>query len=221
MDLAPPRNHPAPPGKQAGGPPTEPNSWYQAQGWLVGANFITSSAINQLEMFQPNTFDPRRIDTELGWARSGGSTACGSSSTICCGPRMPEDSSCVWRSSSPWRCATASSQCLCSRLVLGPAAEAGSAAGRRDLEFITRAGCRAPVPTPRRCQIHRLLRDYVTGVLTQFRSDDRVLGWDLWNEPDNPARVYQKVERKTSCSLSQTCSPKCSSGHVRLIRINR
>src|SRR6516165_12320135 len=46
--------------------------WYQAQGWLVGANYITSNAINQLEMFQPGTYDPRRIDTELGWARSYG-----------------------------------------------------------------------------------------------------------------------------------------------------
>lgn len=40
------------------------------------------------------------------------------------------------------------------------------------------------------------LYNYVTGVLGQFRNDDRVLGWDLWNEPDNPARVYRKVERK-------------------------
>ena len=33
-------------------------------------------------------------------------------------------------------------------------------------------------------------------MLNQFRTDDRVLGWDLWNEPDNPSRVYRKVERK-------------------------
>jgi hypothetical protein len=39
------------------------------------------------------------------------------------------------------------------------------------------------------------LRAYVTGVLTQFRNDDRVLGWDLWNEPDNPSRHYASVER--------------------------
>ena len=52
--------------------PDRANRWYQAQGWLVGANFITSNAINQLEMLQPNTFDFRRIDTELGWARSAG-----------------------------------------------------------------------------------------------------------------------------------------------------
>ena len=49
--------------------PDRANRWYQAQGWLVGANYITSNAINQLEMFQADTYDPRRIDTELGWAR--------------------------------------------------------------------------------------------------------------------------------------------------------
>ncbi|MFZ3269116.1 MAG: 1,4-beta-xylanase, partial [Mycobacterium sp.] len=48
--------------------PDRANRWYQAQGWPVGANYVTSNAINQLEMFQADTFDPRRIDTELGWA---------------------------------------------------------------------------------------------------------------------------------------------------------
>ena len=31
--------------------------------------------------------------------------------------------------------------------------------------------------------------------MTQFRNDDRVLGWDVWNEPDNPAPQYARVER--------------------------
>src|ERR1700744_1255620 len=52
--------------------PDRAGRWYQAQGWRVGANYITSNAINQLEMFQAGTFDPRRIDTELGWAQSPG-----------------------------------------------------------------------------------------------------------------------------------------------------
>lgn len=39
------------------------------------------------------------------------------------------------------------------------------------------------------------LQDYVTGVVGQFRGDSRVLAWDVWNEPDNPAKVYRKVER--------------------------
>jgi hypothetical protein len=45
------------------------------------------------------------------------------------------------------------------------------------------------------------MQNYVVGVMSQFRSDDRVLGWDLWNEPDNPAPQYRKVERKDKLGL--------------------
>lgn len=44
------------------------NAWYEEQPWLVGCNFIPSTAINQLEMWQEQTFDPETIDRELGWA---------------------------------------------------------------------------------------------------------------------------------------------------------
>jgi hypothetical protein len=46
------------------------NAWYAKQPWLVGCNFIPSTAINQLEMWQADTFDPKTIDRELGWAES-------------------------------------------------------------------------------------------------------------------------------------------------------
>ena len=36
----------------------------------MGSNYIPASAINELEMWQADTFDPRRIDLELGWAES-------------------------------------------------------------------------------------------------------------------------------------------------------
>lgn len=45
------------------------NDWYAQQGWLRGCNFQPSTAINQLEMFQADTFDPGTIDRELGWAQ--------------------------------------------------------------------------------------------------------------------------------------------------------
>src|SRR5258708_28873071 len=44
------------------------NNWYKQQPWLVGSNFIPASAINELEMWQADTFDPKEIDKELGWA---------------------------------------------------------------------------------------------------------------------------------------------------------
>ena len=45
------------------------NSWYAAHPWLTGADYIPSNAINQLEMWQADTFSPDLIDKELGWAQ--------------------------------------------------------------------------------------------------------------------------------------------------------
>lgn len=44
-------------------------TWYVAQPWLVGTNFIPSTACNSTEMWQAETFDPITIDRELGWAQ--------------------------------------------------------------------------------------------------------------------------------------------------------
>lgn len=170
------------------------NNWYQAQGFLVGANYITSNAINQLEMFQADTFDPRRIDTELGWASS-------------CGLNAVR----VFLHDQLWDQDHRGFQRRLAQFV-------GIAARRRIKPlFVLFDSCWDPrpklgrqhAPTP---GVHnsgwmqspgaerlydgrtRVLHDYVTGVLTQFRDDDRVLGWDLWNEPDNPAREYSEFE---------------------------
>src|SRR5271163_4980073 len=46
------------------------NAWYAQQPWLVGANYIPSDAINQLEMFQAQTFNAALNDKELGLGES-------------------------------------------------------------------------------------------------------------------------------------------------------
>lgn len=48
--------------------PQEAEKWQSRQPWVVGANFLPSTAINQLEMWQAESFDPSTIDRELGWA---------------------------------------------------------------------------------------------------------------------------------------------------------
>jgi len=45
-------------------------TWYKSHAWISGANYIPHTAINQLEMWQAETFDPETIETELGWAES-------------------------------------------------------------------------------------------------------------------------------------------------------
>jgi len=44
------------------------NAWYAQHKWVNGSDFIPSTAINQLEMWQADTFDPATIDQELGYA---------------------------------------------------------------------------------------------------------------------------------------------------------
>ena len=162
----------------------------------MGANFITSTAINQLEMFQPGTYDPRRIDTELGWARLHGLNSVR-----------------VFLHDQLWAQDSRGFQTRLAQFV-------GIAARHRIKPlFVLFDSCWDPMPRLGRQHaptpgVHnsgwvqspgaeriddrrytRILQDYVTGVLTQFRNDDRVLGWDLWNEPDNPAKQYRNVER--------------------------
>lgn len=46
------------------------NDWYKQQGWPIGCNFLPSTAINQLEMWESETFDTATINRELGWAEN-------------------------------------------------------------------------------------------------------------------------------------------------------
>ena len=55
--------------------PERANQWYAKMPWLVGCNFSPSTAINQLEMWQAETFDSATIDRELGWAEDLGFTS--------------------------------------------------------------------------------------------------------------------------------------------------
>lgn len=189
--------------------PDRANRWYQAQGWLVGANYTTSNAINQFEMFQPDTFDPRRIDTELGWARFYG-----------------HNTARVFLHDQLWAADQRGFQSRLGQFV-GIAARHGI----KPL-FVFFDSCWDPAPRAGRQRAPRpgvhnsgwaqspgaerlgdpryvaVMHDYVTAVMTQFRTDDRVLGWDLWNEPDNPARQYRGAERSDKEQLVGNLLPQ-------------
>lgn len=50
-------------------PAEKARRWYESQPWLVGCNFLPSTAVNDVEMWRKETFDAKTIDRELGWAR--------------------------------------------------------------------------------------------------------------------------------------------------------
>ncbi|HYJ54808.1 MAG TPA: 1,4-beta-xylanase [Mycobacterium sp.] len=185
------------------------NRWYRGQGWLVGANFITSSSVNQLEMFQPGTFDPLGIFGELRMARLIGFNTVR-----------------VFLHDQLWIQDRKGFQRRLAQFV-----DIAARQGIKPL-FVLFDSCWDPFPRlgrqrPPTPGVHnsgwvqspgaehlgdrayrRVLHDYVVGVLSQFRNDTRVLGWDLWNEPDNPARTYRKVERTDKEELVTSLLPQ-------------
>lgn len=185
------------------------HTWYGAQGWLVGANFITSNAVNQLEMFQPDTWDPHRVHAELRTAR-----------------RIGLNTVRVFLHDQLWVQDRRGFQRRLGQFV-GIAARHGI----KPL-FVLFDSCWDPHPKlgrqrPPRPGVHNsgwvqspgaerlgdrryhgVLQEYVAGVLTQFRGDRRILGWDLWNEPDNPANTYRDVERPDKIELVADLLPQ-------------
>lgn len=190
-------------------PAERANSWYQAQGWPVGANYITSTAVNQIEMFQPGTYDPKRIDNELRVARVLGLNTV---RVFLHDLLWAQDRVGFARRLAQFVAISAShgikpllvffDSCWNPYPKLGP--QGPPFPGVHNSGWVQSPGAER-LGDPR---YNGVLQDYVTGVMSQFRNDDRVLGWDLWNEPDNPAREYRKVERKDKQDLVAALLPQ-------------
>jgi len=160
--------------------------WYAKQPWIVGSNYIPASAINELEMWQKETFDPKRIDRELGWAEAIGL-----------------NSMRVFLHDLPWQQDPAGFRSRIDRFL--------QIAAKHHIKplFVLFDSCWDPEPhlgkqhAPRPgvhnsgwvqspgatalqdpAQYGRL-ETYVKGVVGAFANDERILGWDIWNEPDN------------------------------------
>lgn len=58
------------------------NQWMADKGWIVGCDYVPSTAINQIEMWQAETFDPETIDRELGFAEGLAVIPCEQRTTI-------------------------------------------------------------------------------------------------------------------------------------------
>jgi hypothetical protein len=161
-------------------------AWYNARSWLVGCNFIPSGSINQLEMWQAETFHPEEIDRELGWLATIGM-----------------NSARVYLHDLLWK---QDAKGFLSRIdqFLDIAEKNGIG-----IMFDIFDSCWYPYPElgkqrepkPRKhnsfwlqspgativndAKLFDELEGYVTGLVSHLRDDKRVIIWDLWNEPEN------------------------------------
>src|SRR5579864_8295686 len=177
---------------------SEANAWYSRQAWPLGSNFIPSSAINELEMWQADTFDPQEINKELGWAQALGMNTMR-----------------VFLHDLLWAQDSAGFQKRIDTFL--------NIASRHDIRpiFVLFDSCWDPHPKlgpqhPPIPGVHNSgwvqspgaaalddaaqeprLEAYVKGVVAAFADDPRVLAWDVWNEPSNTNEgAYGNVELK-------------------------
>jgi len=171
------------------------NSWYAQQSWLVGSNYVPKSAINQLEMWQETTFNPAEIDQELTWAE-----------------RLGMNTMRVFLHDLLWQQDAADFQKRINEFL--------AIASRHHIRpmFVLFDSCWDPLPHlgpqhPPTPGVHNSgwvqspgakaladvnqyprLKSYVQGLVRAFARDDRILAWDVWNEPgsDNAGSYTQE-----------------------------
>ncbi|MDR3229038.1 MAG: family 78 glycoside hydrolase catalytic domain [Puniceicoccales bacterium] len=161
-------------------------AWQKQNGWLRGCNFTPSTACNQLEMWQAETFDPKTIDRELGYAQDLGFNCMR-----------------VFLHHAAW---VSDKEGFKKRIK--QYLDISSKRGIKTVlvffddcwnaEFKTG---KQPEPIPgahnsrwlrdpgnllfRRPELITTLEAYVKDILTEFKDDSRIVLWDLYNEPGN------------------------------------
>jgi hypothetical protein len=185
------------------------NAWYAKQPWLVGANYVPSDAINQLEMFQVDTFNPALNDKELGLAESIGMNTVRVFLQDQLWTSDPEG----FKKRLDAFLTIAAKHHIKPLLVLfdscwDPMPKLGPQhppiPGIHNSGWVQSPGAKElsdPTYEPK-------LKAYVVGVVGAFAKDDRVLGWDVWNEPDNGNESSQPNELKNKAAVVSAILPK-------------
>ena len=160
--------------------------WYNAHDWITGANFVPSTAINQLEMWQAETFDSATIDRELGWAEGIGFNAMRVFLHSIAWKQDPQG----FKSRVNTYLSIADKHKIQTMFVFfddvwraepQPGKQPDPKPGTHNSGWVQDPGQPASFDST----IYPELEKYVTDVMTTFKSDKRVLLWDLYNEPGN------------------------------------
>ncbi len=161
------------------------NAWYAKEPFLVGANYAPANAINELEMFQAESFDPATIDKELAMAESLGMNT-----------MRVFLHDLLWQDPAGFTKRLDQFLTICAKhkirpmLVLfdscwDPLPKLGKqkdpTPGIHNSGWLQSPGADALSDVSQ----YPRLEAYVKGVVGAFKNDKRILSWDMWNEPDN------------------------------------
>ncbi len=186
------------------------NAWSAAQPWFSGVNYIPYNAVNQIEMWSADTFDIKRIDKELGWAEELGFNTL-----------RVFLSSVVWQNDpSGLKERMSIFLDVCRNHGIRPMFvffddcwEAESAYGQQPAPKVgvhNSGWVRDPSMSLRRNRdsLYSLAEGYLTDILTEFAEDDRILMWDLFNEPGGNQLGTQSLPLvKKVFEIARKCRP--------------
>ena len=153
--------------------------------WPVGCNFTPSSASNQFEMWQEDSFDPATIHRELGWAAGLGMNTV----RVYLHHMLHEQDAPGFLDRLEWflGCAAGHGISMVPVLFDGvwnpwpkPGPQREPVPRRHNSRWAQSPGAEI-LRSPERWAE---LRPYVSDVTTRFATDTRILAWDLFNEPD-------------------------------------
>lgn len=176
--------------------PERANEWYNERPWIAGCNFTPSTAINQLEMWQADTFDPATIDRELGWAEQLGFN---SVRVFLHNLLWTEDREGLLKRMDQFLAIADKHHIAVMFVPLDGVWDPHPKIGKQhepkphvhNSGWVQSPGVEI-LKDPAR---HDELKDYIQGVIGHFKDDKRVLAWDIFNEPDNPNHpAYEKEE---------------------------
>ncbi|MBP6822887.1 MAG: cellulase family glycosylhydrolase [Acidobacteria bacterium] len=185
-------------------------AWYARQPWLVGSNYTPANAINELEMWQAESFDPTTIDKELGWAESLGMKTM----RVFLHDLLWQQDSAGFKKRLDQFLRIAAKHKIKPMLVLfdscwDPFPQLGKQRepkpGVHNSGWLQSPGAKALQDTAQ----YPRLETYVKGVVGAFAKDNRILAWDVWNEPDNTnGSSYGKQEPANKVALVEALLPK-------------
>ena len=174
------------------------NEWYAKQPWLIGSNYIPRSAINELEMWQEATFNPEQIDQELGWAESLGMNTM---RVFLHDLLWQQDADGFKKRINEFLTIAAKHRIRpvfvlfdsCWDPLPHPGPQHPPIPGVHNSGWVQSPGAVALGDAKQ----YPRLKAYVQGVVGAFAKDDRILAWDIWNEPGNRNMgSYAKEELK-------------------------
>ena len=185
-------------------PVEKANTWYRSKPWPVGCNFGPSTAINQLEMWQADTFDEATIDRELGWAEHLGFN---SVRVFLHNLLWEQDARGFLRRMERFLAVAKKHRINVVFVLLDSVWDPHPKLGRQrepkphvhNSGWVQSPGSEI-IRDPAR---HHEIQGYIEGVVGHFRKDRRILAWDVFNEPDNPNRTaYGAVELKNKAAAA-------------------